>query len=223
MMSEKMLINMRSLGLIGLLGGLGGAINAWLCYARLPVPVGEVNDPMTFAWPVIPLGFVHGSLLALIGIGVAFLLWKQKWFVRLIALPVVGWIAGWLSYIPLHVYIHRIFGKSKEPLLKDLLEACAWPFSFSEPEVVAFAPYMSFGLVGVGCFLLLNLCRQGTIKALWRHLLVGSVSGILGSLWWWIGYKPWYFSLIHGTIWGSLVGFGVWKSQRAVQRLGSHV
>jgi hypothetical protein len=47
-------------------------------------------------------------------------------------------------------------------------------------------------------------------KKLPIQFLMGISSGVLGSLWFWIVYGPWYFSLIHGIIWGSFVGFGLW-------------
>ena len=64
-------------------------------------------------------------------------------------------------------------------------------------------------------YLFLNLCRQLSQKHLSVHLLIGSLSGSLGSLSLWVELQSWwYFSLIHGTIWGALVGFGVWKATR---------
>jgi hypothetical protein len=34
---------------------------------------------------------------------------------------------------------------------------------------------------------------------------------MLGSLWWWIEFQPWYFAAIHGSVWGLLVG---WATSR---------
>lgn len=92
---------LRSLGLIGLLGGVGGAINAWLCYARVPTETGYTD----FSWHIIPAGACHGGLLAVVAAGCAVLLRRQKALVRWMALPVVGWLSGWLSWIPLRLSI----------------------------------------------------------------------------------------------------------------------
>src|SRR3989338_2894291 len=213
MMDEKVTINVRGLGLIGLLGGLGGAINAWLCYARIPVPVmtegfmDSRRQPFDFPCSVIPGGACHGGLLALISVALAALLWQRGWLTRLTGLAVAGWLAGWLSYIPLGLSMDETVSG------KQMVEALVWPFE--RPPQSLLVPYFYFGLVGSAYYLFLNLCRQLTRQQLGLHLFIGSLSGILGSLWWWVGFKPWYFSLLHGTIWGCLVGFGVWKSQQS--------
>lgn len=95
-----------------------------------------------------------------------------------------------------------------------------WPFGENLNLASLSRPYLYFGLVGVVYFLLLGACRWLSAKSLSVHALMGSLSGTLGSLYWWIAWGPWYFSVLHGTIWGSLVGFGVWRSQRWL-RLGS--
>lgn len=197
-----------SLGLIGLLGGAGGAINAWLCYAKLP---GLAVREMDFVWAILPAGALHGGLLAVISVGAARLLREQRRRLRWAALPLMGWLSGWIPYAPIAFYVHLYFvpdfggGGWLDKLLKAL-----WPFRLDLESL--WMPWQSFGLVGAAYYALLNLFGGLTSRRLLTHLLIGSVSGILGSLWWWILFKPWYLSLLHGTIWGSLVGFGVWKS-----------
>ena len=181
-----------------MLGGLGGAINAALCYAKLPVPTGEQGS---FEWHVIPAGGAHGALLALIAAGCAAGLWNQRAWIRWAAVPVVGWLAGWLSWIPLHLSIVE----------GELLKAILWPFSNSKELVLGLWQY--FGLVSLLCYAGLQWLRRFSPRHRWAPFAVGIGSGCLGSLWWWIEVEPWYFSLLHGTIWGSLVGFGIWRAQ----------
>jgi len=50
-----------------------------------------------------------------------------------------------------------------------------------------------------------------TRPRLGKALIVGTAAGVLGSLWFWIG-DQWYFSLLHGTVWGCLVGLALSKS-----------
>ena len=206
MMDEKVTINVRGLGLIGLLGGLGGAINAWLCYVRFPVPVMEpalvtTAQPYNFAWHVVPAGAVHGACLALVSIAVATILRHRSVSVRLLFWPLVGWSAGWLAWVPLEASLDESWWP-----LSDMVELnwglLVWPLQF-------------FGLVGVLYYGVLNLHRGRNGASLPTHVRFGILSGVLGSLWFWIAIQPWYFSLLHGTIWGCLVGFGVWKSQQS--------
>lgn len=209
-----MKITVKSLGLIGALGGVGGLINGWLCYVKYPAAVVKIE---TFSWPIIPLGALHGALLAVISVGLACFFWKRRLFLRLIGLAVSGYLAGWVSFIPIHYYFVHI----KSPLfsssspqkltLEALISLIFWPFSGSFKLATFYVPYPYFGLVGSVYYFFLTLCSQLTCRRLSIHLLLGVSSGILGSLWWWISFKPWYFSLIHGTIWGMLVGLGVWR------------
>ena len=95
-----------------------------------------------------------------------------------------------------------------------VLDALAWP---SHWDNGLWQPFVYFGFVGSLYYGFLSLCRQLSQKRLSVHLLMGSLSGSLGSLLLWVEREPWYFSLIHGTIWGALVGWGVWRAQRAAQ------
>ncbi len=208
-----MMLTTRELRLVGALGGIGGAINAWLCYAKLP---GLSVQEMDFLWAIVPAGALHGGLLAVISVGVAQWLRERRMRLRWAALPLMGWVCGWIPYAPIAFYVHLYFvpdfggGGWLDKLLKAL-----WPFRLDLESL--WMPWHSFGLVGAIYYLLLSLCRGLASRRLMTHLLIASLSGIAGSLWWWILFKPWYLSVLHGAIWGSLVGFGVWKSQRAAR------
>jgi hypothetical protein len=191
-------IRISGLFTIALFGALGGTINAWLCYAGIPV------STASFKWHVIPAGAFHGAVLAALTVGVAALLIGKALWVRLLAAPLVGWVTAYLSWIPLN---RSAFD---EPWLKSV----SWPFH-EEWTATVFGTFVTFGLVALIYYLCLSLgglFRRG----LGSHLLYACAAGILGSLWWWIGWKPWYFSLIHGTIWGMLVGYGTWRAVKAV-------
>ncbi|SRR5713101_125660 len=181
---------------IALLGGLAGAINAWLCYAGIPVSTNS------FKWHVIPAGALHGAVLAVAAAGFASLLIGKALWVRLLAAPLVGWVTGYLSWIPLN---RSVFDES-------WLTSVSWQFHEEWTQAV-FGTLLTFGLVALIYYLCLSL---GGIfrRNLGSHLLYACAAGILGSLWWWIAWKPWYFSLIHGTVWGILVGYGSWRAAR---------
>lgn len=184
---------------VGLFGALGGATNAYLCYARLPVPV-EGNP--AFAWHVIPAGAVHGGALALGAFALAALLSQQPLRLRLAAAPLVGWMAGFVSWIPLN---RSAFD---EPWSKS----ATWPFHEGWSGAIL-GPFMYFGLVTLLYYLCLVLFC-GRARSLGAHVLYGGTAAFLGSLWWWSSMEPWYFSFLHGGIWGAFVGTGVWTAQR---------
>lgn len=184
-----------------MLGGLGGAVNASLCYLKLPVGVGE---KVNFHWHLVSAGAMHGALLAVIAVVCASLAWNAKAALRWALVPVVGWLAGWISWIPLGFSI-KIFERS-------IADVIFWPFRGEAREAIL-GLWQYFGLVSAIHYLLLCPLRGLADKRLNAQIASGVLSGVLGSLWWWIDIKPWYFSLVHGAIWGSLAGFGVWKSQ----------
>jgi hypothetical protein len=71
--SHRMKISARSFGSICLLGGVGGAINAWLCYARIPVPIMGVAifskaSPYDFQWRIL-IKFITYDTLKTVGGG----------------------------------------------------------------------------------------------------------------------------------------------------------
>jgi hypothetical protein len=184
---------------VGACGAVAGAINAWLCYARVPAAVGENPD---FAWHLIPAGAVHGAVLAVCAFGLAARLSKRSLGVRLAAALPLAWIAGFASWIPLN---RSAFD---QPWLRSL----TWPFHSAWNDTLV-APLTSFGLVALVYYLALVLLR-GKPRSLATHMLCASAAGALGSLWWWILFEPWYFSLLHGAIWGACVGAGVWGVSR---------
>lgn len=193
-------IRVSSLFSITLLGAAGGAINAWLCYAKIPVAAAENEH---FKWHVIPAGAAHGAILALVTVGCASWLLHRDLAARLLVAPFIGWGAAYLSWIPLN---RSAFD---DPWLKSL----AWPFGGDWIHGI-FMVFAYFGLVTVIYYLWLvtgGLAR----RALGVHLICACAAGILGSLWWWISWKPWFLSLIHGTIWGMLVGYGTCIAVRA--------
>ncbi|MBI3996608.1 MAG: hypothetical protein HY352_03010 [Candidatus Omnitrophica bacterium] len=210
----------RALGLIGLMGGVGGAINAWWCYAKFPVPSDVFSGQ--FTWHIVPAGAAHGALLALVGVGLAARLSKKPLWMRWVGVPVSGIICGWIPYIPISLYVSSvklwsgdIAGLSREDILRAL-----WPFRL-ELETL-WTLFQAFGLAGSVFVLLAAACGLLKSRRLLTHVLIGAVSGCAGSFWWWLAFKPWYFSVLHGAIWGSLVGYGVWKSQQQLQHSSSY-
>ena len=218
----------RSLGLIGLLGGFGGAITAFLCFANLVNPSGS---ELGFSSLLIPAGACHGALLAVLAVGFSHLLSRRSLPLMLTGIPIAGWIAGWLSWIPLKFYLfydysygisakflwHPIGAVRADPaaFVKTFFEAFFWPFRFG---IDAFSMPFFLGLVVVVWLGFVALIERRVVPCVpWP--VVGVISGIMGSAWWHIFWSSWWFSMLHGTIWGALVGFGVWKSQpwRAVE------
>lgn len=187
------------------LGGCGGAVNAFWCYAKFPV---GISGGMDFAWTIIPAGAAHGALLALCVMAGVILLQRRPRTLQWLGILLAGWLTGWLSFIPIHLYILSV--GSTALTRADLLKAL-WPYEATIGTL--WAPYSTFGLVALFSFGGLILWRPLTTPRLSRQLLIGSLSGTAGSLWWWSVYGPWYLCLLHGTIWGSLVGLGVWQSR----------
>jgi hypothetical protein len=134
--------------------------------------------------------------------GLATLLSKRSLGVRLSAALPLAWIAGFASWIPLY----RSVFDAPWP------ESLAWPF-LGGWDTVLLCPLAFFGLVALVHYLALTLfCAKP--RNLATHLLCASAGGVLGSLWWWISFEPWYFSLLHGAIWGACVGTGAWSASR---------
>ena len=183
------------IGPAAIFGGLGGEINAWFCYAEI---FGTVRGVGHFQWPILLAGVWHGAWLAAVPLFFSFLLWKRPAAVRWLVLPLVGWIAAWISFMSIHFYY-----------VKDPLAAAIWSV---QPTVEAmWVPFCYFGLVGSLYYFLLSICRILSSGDLRKQLAAGVFSGFLGSLWWWSGWKLWYLSLLHGMVWGVLVGISVWR------------
>lgn len=191
---------MRAEARVGLCGALGGAINAWLCYARLPV---AVSGNPKFAWHVVPAGAVHGGLLAIAAFGVGIAFSTRRLRTRLaVALP-LAWVAGFVSWIPLN---RSAF---EEPWAKSF----GWALHNGWGAALL-GPLQYFGFVALLYYLAVALCLPRR-RGLTAHVILAAVAAILGSLWWWIAIGPWYFSVLHGTVWGTFVGVGAWSARGA--------
>ena len=183
---------------VALAGGAGGAVNATLCYLKLPVPVQESAQAATFDWHIIPAGFVHGALLALVAMAAFQAAKGRSRALAWSATPVVAWLAGYVSWIPLAISI------SSDSLWRVLM----WPVEEGRLSSTLLGPLQGFG--GVAGLLYLSLLLAG--RAAERRpiaIVLASLAGALGSLWWWNEWETWYFSLLHGGIWGCLVGLAL--------------
>ena len=189
----------RVLPAMGILAGLGGLINTWHWFSSIPVSV--CGNP-TFPWPIIPGGFIHGALLAIVPTVVAVATAHRRTLYRLLLTPVVGWVAGYASWIPMNRFI----------LEGSWLESLAWPWQSSTWTTIIWVPFAHFGLVSVLYFL--AQVWMGAAKSRLPMILLGVAAGVFGSLWWWIDLGPWYFALIHGTVWGALAGAVHFKGNR---------
>jgi len=181
---------------VAIAGGIGGLIDATLCYSKWPVPVEDAAA--RFHWHVIPAGFVHGALLAVLAVAAADLGRRLTSPFRWAASLPVAWLAGYLSWIPLDV---SAFDKS-------LASALVWPLVNADSRLAAlWAPLLYFGSVSGLLYLWLSGARA--VRPRIAEVAGASVAGVLGSLWWWLLWKPWYLSVLHGVVWGSLVGLAV--------------
>ena len=189
----------------GCLGGvLGGLINAWLCYAGWPVGVPDAQ----FEWHIVPSGAVHGGVLAgLTLLAVRLLPWQSRGG-RSCGILLAGWVVGWVSWVPLN---HSAFEAS-------WVESLLWPVRGGWNGV--HTPYCFFGLVPVVYLLLTTLQPVCEHRSLVRQIARGCAAGILGSLWFWVSWEAWYFSPLHGAIWGVCVGVGAWASSRPREIIG---
>jgi hypothetical protein len=186
---------------VAICGAIGGATNAWLCYAQLPVPAGGPGTS-PFAWHVVPAGAVHGFVLAVVAFGASGLFSNRSVGVRLLAAPLLTWIAGMASWIPLN----------RSAFEESWAKSLTWPFHEGLPKALV-APLQYFGLVA-GFYYFSLVFGRPRQRRLHAHLFSAFASAALGSLWWWISVEPWYFSVLHGAIWGSFVGAGVWSVTR---------
>ena len=175
-------------------GALAGGVNAWLCYARWPVPAQEYSD---FGWHLVPAGAVHGAVLAPSAFLGSRWLRGLGWAKRLLVAVATGWVAGYVSWQPLRMS------------LDGRLSWSTWPFD-GPTSAWFIGPLQIFGLVACLYCLVPPRWTPGT-KAGASSLIVASVAGAVGSLWWWLAVGPWYLSLLHGTIWGSAVGLAWWS------------
>jgi hypothetical protein len=183
----------------GCAGALGGAINAWLVFKRIPAPMKGEPD---LGWSLIPAGGLHGAILAILPVASALVVMKRRVLMRILTVVPVGWIAGYLSWIP----IHRWGGQ--ESWQHSLL----WLSRLESGVAAAWAPFLYFGMVSA--LLYLEIVWGVFDHGLIRPVAWAIGAGVLGSLWFWTESQPWYFSPIHGSIWGVLVGAGLGRMSR---------
>jgi hypothetical protein len=178
---------------VALAGGLGGAVNATLCYFEWPTGISNAD----FHWHIIPTGFLHGSVLALLafvaGVNARQLKALKRWA---LALP-VGWLAGYIAWIPLHMSAFD----------RPASSALMWPIADTEGWFAVIVSPIAY-LGGVAVLLYLWVVERPRRSVL-ANVMASSVAGMLGSLWFWIIFETWYLSLVHGLIWGSLVGLAL--------------
>ena len=192
----------RGLLWVGLAGAVGGMLNAALCYVGWPQPIQYAD----FEWHIVPAGFIHGGLLATVPLAIGTVTRGLRASVRWgLALP-VAWVTGYVSWIPLQLSL------SSDPPL----QAFVWPLAQSSGGEALWVPIAYFGVVAL--LLYLWMPRFDAPTAILRNVLTISVSGGLGSLWFWVLYKHWYFSAIHGAVWGSLVGGAHWQVRMRSRR-----
>ncbi len=215
------MLGARAFTRIGLMGALGGAVNAVLCYLHMPTAIispgivglnADQTASFPFPWHVIPAGALHGALLVLGSVGCARLCWNLRFKIKVTGLVITTWVVGWLSFIPLRVSVFH----------ESWREAVTWPLASGLAGWLDAlrAPVTSFGLVAGVYYLLLAVCRQLTARSRSWQMVMGAASGVLGSLYWWASFHRWYFSVLHGVIWGALVGYGVWAAQHGTQDAG---
>ena len=185
----------RRLALITASGGAGGMVNAALCFAEWPVRVPESSA--AFRWHAIPAGFAHGGLLALIAAAAVIGAPRRGWR-RAITALLVGWVAGYLSYVPLDLSVFT----------GSLTHAALWPVD-SVWEAL-WRPYFQFGIVAALLYLWLALRRESS--GVLSNVAASYGAGAVGSIWWWAAWGPWYFCLLHGAIWGVCVGCAIWRA-----------
>ena len=188
-----------------LIGGLAGTLNALLCFVKFPASIPGAEDVLH--WHILLAGFIHGAFLTVIALRAALFLMPKNLPVRLAGALGAGYIAGWISYLPLRISINS------NQTLKEVVSALWWPLSDGFSFDILWSPFMAFGAV-TALYSLLHMRlvdrREATASG---HLRAAVLSGILGSLWWWNSFERPYFCLLHGAIWGIFVGRGVWKSK----------
>lgn len=170
-------------------GAVGGALNALhALYAFRE----------NLAWHIVPAGMVHGALLAGLSIFCARWVASQRLALRLTMPAVEGYFIGYVTFLPIALSAHF-----------DLSF-----FWFGQEDQALYWPWWAFGLVASLACLAWGSARLITSRHAIAHMAAGSGAGVLGSLWWWSSWEDSPYSLLHGTIWGCLVGLGVWQAGR---------
>ncbi len=185
---------MSRLARVTLGGALAGAVNAWLCYAGIPEPVDLHSD---FKWHLIPAGALHGGALAWFAFGAAMMLSTRPTGVRLAAAIPLGWLSGYASWIPLN----------RSAFNESWWESLIWAIEPQDWTEIGLNPFVFFGFVAALHYLWLTTHGLKS-ERLWVGVAGACAAASLGSLWWWVNWERWYFSLIHGSVWGVLVALG---------------
>lgn len=176
---------------VALAGGLGGLVNATLLLAGWPVEVENAG----FEWHIVPAGFLHGSILALAALVSAPRARMLQPVLRLPWIVLGGWVAGYLSMIPIRMSLNETVA------VRMLFQ---WPDPWWEPLAW-------FG--GVTSLLIPWLAWQRREAPVWPNAVAGCAAGALGSLWVWVNagsrWEIWYMSPLHGCIWGCFVGLAI--------------
>ena len=131
--------------------------------------------------------------------GIAEALRNKRVALRLAAAAPLAWVAGYASWIPLNRSVYA----------ESWSKSWVWPFDQGWSAAL-YSPFPYFGLVAFAYYIFRCFWRGQNRLA--EHLVAGVSAGILGSLWWWIAWETWYFSILHGALWGVLVGVGAWKA-----------
>lgn len=181
-----------------LLGGAGGAINAFLVFAGVPVSL--TNQYLTFRWHIVPAGFFHGALLVWAALMAYSFFGSRKGLGKWLGLLFAGYAAGWISGIPLTISLQNKF----------TLSFLWWPLEQRGIEIFT-TPFFQFGLVSAIYYLELSILELGEKKNPFTQVFLGVVAGVFGSLYWWQSLGPWKLSLLHGSIWGLGAGYGFYK------------
>jgi hypothetical protein len=160
-----------------------------------------VHDDPHFEWHVIPAGAFHGALLAAAAYALGHALAARTLRVRLAAALPLAWVAGFVAWIPLN----------SSTFERPWLESLVWPFHQSWDGLLL-SPLQFFGLVALVYYVAV---AWGWTKGrrLAAHVASASAAGMLGSFWWWLAMGSWYFAILHGAIWGTLVGVAAWSAE----------
>lgn len=188
----------KPIGLVlpALFGATGGFLNGLLLWLQVPEKV------VDFKPEILACGALHGAILAACGIAAANVALRHPRLCPLIWLA-AGYVAGWLSWVPTHWLV------ADNPLIKALV----WPLTLDKPLEVAWRPLQHFGLVALLLAAALTLAPPALMRRGLAPRGLAIAAGVLGSLWFWGLFQDHarlgYFALLHGTIWGLLVGAGI--------------
>jgi hypothetical protein len=195
------MLDRRTLALVALAGAIGGGINGLMCFVEWPVPVQEKN--VSFSWYVVPGGCAHGCALAVVAFAGA--AWGRRrarpW--RWAGCVGVGWAAAYLSWIPIDI-----------SLGESVRKALLWPVLDSGSLVRAVWQPLFYYFGGVAALWYLWLTSRADEGRVTTSMLAASGAATAGSLWWWASWGPWYFSPLHGSVWGCLVGLSLALGRR---------